>query len=318
MIQNGYVPRVEYGARYEPEGTVIHGAGQDIDGFLDYSRALGPGLEPAMYMTYVSITQGHDSVVSWGRRVRDELERIGSPTVIPQIGLNMAGGKDSGKGRDGAVARGEVDANIEAFCDAVASFDRPVFVRIGYEFEGSWNGYDPETFPDAWIRITKALRERGLPAATVWCCAGASSGPIPVEQLIAFYPGDAWVDWWGIDLFNADEALSDHTAEFLDQAGQHGKPVMIGEATPRYVGVLDGKKSWDEWFAPFFELVATRPEIKAISYINWEWSEWSDKLGFGWHDWGDARIERNETVLDAYRAAISSELFAHDARHGVR
>jgi hypothetical protein len=33
----------------------------------------------------------------------------------------------------------------------------------------------------------------------------------------------------------------------LAAADTHKKPVMIGEATPRYVGVTDGEASWNQW-----------------------------------------------------------------------
>ena len=35
---------------------------------------------------------------------------------------------------------------------------------------------------------------------------------------------------------------------FMDNAGVHKKPVMIGETTPRNVGVLNGQTSWNQWF----------------------------------------------------------------------
>jgi hypothetical protein len=86
---------------------------------------------------------------------------------------------------------------------------------------------------------------------------------------------------------------------------------MIGEATPRYVGTLDGKASWGKWFKPFFELLYGHPQIKAICYINWDWVYWSNKLGFQWHDWKDARIEKNETVNQGYIQELKKPIFIH-------
>jgi hypothetical protein len=86
---------------------------------------------------------------------------------------------------------------------------------------------------------------------------------------------------------------------------------MIGEATPRYVGVLEDKTSWDQWFAPFFMFIRSRPEIKAFCYINWEWLYWSDKFGFNWRDWGDCRIERSNYVTWQYRQEMDQPLYMH-------
>ncbi|WP_324725981.1 hypothetical protein [Actomonas aquatica] len=86
---------------------------------------------------------------------------------------------------------------------------------------------------------------------------------------------------------------------------------MIGEATPRYIGVTDGESDWAAWFAPYFALLHRQPEIKASSYINWDWSHWSQTLGFDWHDWGDARVQKNPLILERMRAEMSSPLYQH-------
>ena len=186
-------------------------------------------------------------------------------------------------------------------------------MRIGYEFEGDWNGYQPDTFRAAFIRIASRLHElpNASDIATVWCSGGASAGPLELDQIMQYYPGDEWVDWWGIDTFESTELLSEHTAAFCKAAGLHNCPMMIGESTPRYVGVLDGAASWEKWYAPYFELIHRQPEIKAISYINWDWVHWSNTLGFEWHDWGECRIQQNDVVTECYRAEMQSVLYQH-------
>jgi hypothetical protein len=308
----GYVPREYFGALLEPKDTVLHGAGQDDKGFSDYAELMGPQRWPVLYMTYTSVTRSKQHVLEWGEKIKRDLAEQESGNLIPQIGLNLTGENETGDGKDSAIADGLMDENIDAFCEIIKALDRPVFVRIGYEFEGSWNGYQPESFKAGWIHITKAMRRHGLKFATVWCSAGASAGDMPLADRMAYYPGDEWVDWWGIDLFDAHEALSPQTAEFCDEAGKHRKPVMIGEATARHTGVLDGQASWDKWFVPFFQLIRQQPEIKSFCYINWEWSEWSDRLGFGWHDWGDCRLEKNDVVTQHYRDEMDLPLYLHD------
>ncbi len=314
---DGYAPRVEFGARLEPGNRIIHGAGQDPQGFADYRRILAKDNQPLVYMTYIGLRHPVAAVTEWGVRVRGELAAMEPTRVIPQVGLNISAGNDTGVGVDGEVAEGKYDEQLKAFAAAVASFDRPVFIRIGFEFEGSWNNYAPATFVRAWMRITRLLRDQGLPFATVWCAAGASSGWPSLSRLMEFYPGDEWVDWWGVDLFSEDEFKKPQLAGFLDASRAHRKPVMIGEMTPRYVGVLEGAKSWDRWFRPMIELLQRRPEIKATAYINWEWKEWSDRLGFTWHDWGDARLERNDLVRDRWARAMADPIFLHATGDGT-
>jgi hypothetical protein len=307
----GYVPRVEFGARLEPHNRIILGAGQDADGFDSYRRLFDDQHQPLLFMTYVGLCKPVAAITAWGTQVQYELARLAPYRMVPQVGLNLTGGKDDGSGEDAAIAAGRYDMQIAAFADAVSSLKRPVFLRIGYEFEGSWNNYHPSSFVQAWHRITKGLRDRGVPFATVWCAAGASAGWLPPEQLMKFYPGDDWVDWWGVDIFSEDEFTRPQLKAFLDAARLHQKPVMIGESTPRYVGVLSGAQSWARWFEPLLRLLQQRPEIKAVCYINWEWKEWSERLGYPWQDWGDARIQRNEVVRDLWVKSLADPIYLH-------
>jgi endo-1,4-beta-xylanase len=313
---DAYAPRVEFGARLEPGNRIIHGAGQDAKAFTDYAKNFDGDHQPLIYMTYIGLCKPVATISEWGEAVRGELAARNPAQPIPQIGLNLTGGKDNGSALDAEVAGGKYDEQIKAFGDAVADLKRPVFIRIGYEFDGNWNNYRPATFQKAWQRVTTKLRARGIPFATVWCAAGASAGWPTMSKLLEFYPGDESVDWWGVDIFSEDEFSKPQLATFLDAARIHRKPVMIGEMTPRHVGVLEGQKSWDRWFGPMIDLLKRRPEIKATAYINWEWREWSDRLGFPWHDWGDARIERNSVVRDRWVQELSHPVYLHAARDG--
>ena len=302
--------RVNYQARLEPIDGILHGAGQDPDGFRDYAAAVGEALHPVMFMTYIGLTGSPESIATWGSRLKADLDAMPAD-VMSQVGLSMVGGRDDGSGLDDAVDRGEYDEQIETFLQALQDLGRPAFVRIGYEFEGSWNNYQPESYKGVFKKLTGLFRARDLNVATVWCSAGGSGGFMSIEELLAYYPGDEWVDWWGVDLFSAEELTDKRIDLFMQAAAAHKKPVMIGEATPRYVGVLEGEVSWDKWFAPYFELVYRYPQVKAHSYINWEWTHWSDALGFSWHDWGDARIEKNEFVKAAYIAEMQKAIWVH-------
>jgi hypothetical protein len=306
-----FIPRRNFGARLEPLDTVLHGAGQDVDSFREYAKVFPKTQRPAVYMTYISVTGDVQSVVEWGTRLQQEIASLDEPNVYLQIGLNMTGGNDTGEGMDAVVAGGAKDENLAAFCDAIANIRLPAYVRIGYEFEGAWNGYQPESFKRAFVHITHMMRARDLNIATVWCSSGASAGNVSMETLISYYPGDEWVDWWGIDTFEANELLSEHTRQFCEAAGTHNKPVMIGESTPREIGVLEGQASWDKWFALYFALIHRQPEVKLFSYINWEWVYWSDTLGFQWHHWGDCRIEQNAVVTANFREEMSLPLYQH-------
>ncbi|GLS25279.1 hypothetical protein GCM10007877_09930 [Marinibactrum halimedae] len=314
IYDQDYQPRHYFGAKLEPKTGVIHGAGQDTQGYVDYSNLFPADQRPMMHMTYITITAGPEYVDEWRKRTMSALKNLeaqGQKTVL-QIGLNMTEGLDDGSGSAKKVKEGTFDEAITHFIDALEAFGVPAYVRIGYEFEGEWNNYSPEGFVEAFQIITDRIREREIKdIATVWCSAGGSAGFISFSELMTYYPGDEYVDWWGVDIFSPEELPHPWLNEFYDLAAQHQKPVMIGEATPRYVGVHKNWMSWVRWYKPFFEMVRDRPEIKAISYINWDWAYWSDALGFEWHDWEDARIQEDDVVKTLYLEELNHDIWLH-------
>lgn len=305
------VPRKNYHAKFEPADGILHGAGQDADAFKAYTKAMEPNQHPQLFMTYLGLTSGVIATKLWGYFLNFSLSNI--PTgVMPQIGISMVGGRDDGKGKDKEVAAGKYDDEINAFVEIVRKIDRPCFVRIGYEFDGSWNGYHSATYKLAFIRIAQALRKAKVNAATVWCSGGGSANKWNnLPQLMSYYPGNEWVDWWGIDLFDFREFGYPQLQSYLKEADDHLKPVMIGETTPRGVGVTNSDTSWNKWFVPFFNCLYQNPGIKAFCYINWEWAVEAKRLGFKWDNWGDARIQTNETVRKNYNNELKNKVFVH-------
>jgi Glycosyl hydrolase family 26 len=310
LVKTTPVDRKFYGAKHEQQAGILHGAGQDYDGFNDYSYTLGKSQYPIIYMDYIGLTNSKTAIDNWGLKLTNDLNRL-PKDVIPQIGLSMTDGKDNGSGKTVEVARGDYDAQIAAFAQALKNSGRKSFVRIGYEFEGSWNGYDAQGYIGAFIRITTELRRVNADAATVWCSGGGSAGFKSWDNLVTYYPGDAWVDWFGVDIFSPEELTDTRLTAFLNKADEYKKPVMIGETTPRYVGTQDGQTSWDRWFRPYFELLYKNPQIKATCYINWDWAYWSAKLGFSWSDWKDARVEKNEVVKAGFIQEMKKPIFVH-------
>jgi hypothetical protein len=58
-------------------------------------------------------------------------------------------------------------------------------------------------------------------------------------------------------------------------------------------------------------MVKQHPEIKAISYINWDWDYWAKFLDFPWHNWKDARIEKNEYINKHYVNELKDPIWLH-------
>jgi hypothetical protein len=299
-----HVPRVNFDRRLEPAGDVVlHGVGQSPEAFRQFFRTIGDN-KPALYMTYVSLD---GDIPGYFKALRRELDEYRPFSIAPQIGLHMTGVADDNhhpeQHYERQVAEGQYDDQIQAFSEGLRWLNRPAFVRIGFEFNGPWFGYEPESYKVAWVRIVSALRRHEHDdVAAVWCYY-----PLPHDDYMTYYPGDEYVDWWAIDLFDAAEFTAGATLAFMEHAERKRYPIMIGESTPRSAGgVTSGEAAWHEWFTPYFEFIRKQPTVKAFCYINWDWTKYPV-----WHDWGDARIETNEVVMDHYRQELLDSLYRH-------
>jgi hypothetical protein len=299
LFADEFVPRTDYHARLEPTGAVVHGAGQSTDAFKNYCNVMLIRQKPVVYMFYIGL---RDINSGWEKNLKAELLSYQPDFLIPQIGLSMTQDGTPSAHYEDDVAAGRMDTQIDAFIEGLRSLARPVYLRIGYEFNGiTWNGYEPATYKQAFIRITQKIREADLEVATVWDAAVGGD-----KNYMPFYPGNDVVDWWGINPFSVEDLSHATMLSFLHDAEQHTKPVMIGESTPRYVGVLQGETSWNAWFKPYFELIHAHSGLKMFCYINFNWADFQQ-----WLDWGDCRLEKNAVVAGHYNDELKAATYLH-------
>ncbi len=299
-----YTPRLNFGARLEPQGLLMHGAGQSRDAFSAYWNAMPVGGQPMVYMYYISLK---GLAPNWADALKTQLLAYPNVFLIPQIGLSMTDGV--GANYEQQVANGDYDAQITNLITGLQSLATPVYLRIGYEFNGlSWNGYQPDSYKQAFTHITDMVRAQNLEVATVW-----DAEIDGVKNLFDYYPGDDYVDWFGMNIFSAGTFNDPSLPDYFAQARAHMKPVMIGETTPRYVGAQNGPNSWTGWYNPFFNFLQSNPEVKQFNYIDWDWAYWAQQLSQPWSDWGDARLETDAAtyVRNMYIGQLADPAVLH-------
>jgi beta-mannanase len=168
-----------------------------------------------------------------------------------------------------SIVSGQFDSVIQQYAQTLKSYGKPVFLRWYWEFNQNMlsgqpcGGYgDPSAFVAAWQHIWTIFHDTGASnVAFVWC-PGLMGG-----NFAAYYPGDQYVDWIGIDGY--DRSYKGTTAgdfagifgSFYNEWAGHGKPIMVAETgaiptqQPQYLQSIQSQ-------AP------SMPLIKAIVYFD--------------------------------------------------
>jgi hypothetical protein len=289
VIFPGRVFSQEQHAKFLPQHGRLLIIGQQPEVIGDYVRETG--VVPGGVMTYTSVqfADGLSSPVDHGGGVQHAqylIERY--PGTAVQIGLYMVGILDE-------ILAGNHDENVRKIADWMKQAGRPIYLRIGYEFDFKDNGYDPEKYRSVFRYIVDRLRAEGVNnVAYVWHTAASVGHP---GNFLEWYPGDDYVDWFAVSFFDMQQTAT--VEKFGDLARQHGKPLMIAESTPVGRYTVQGRK---EWLGKFFGLIR-RMDIRVACYIN---SPWDTYPMFKDQKWGDARVQADPEIKALWVKEISS------------
>ena len=189
----------------------------------------------------------------------------------------------SGTGLD-SILSGRSDAMIRQRAEDVRAFGAPVFLRWGWEMNGNWSSDDgshnndpgttdgPKKYVAAWRHIHDIFTAAGATNAVwVWSPNGTDVPDAPWNHWTHYYPGDAYVDWVGIDGYNwgTSRPWSSWTSFarlvepiYADYASR--KPVMIAET-----GSAEHGGSKAAWFDSIRKILPKRfPAIGALVYFE--------------------------------------------------
>jgi hypothetical protein len=208
------------------------------------------------------------------------------------------------------VASGGQDAAIESWAAAAKAWGHPFMLAPWWEMNGNWYPWGRSTsFVPAWQRFHDLVEKvRGATNVT-WTWVSNSIWDDPLSDPAPYYPGDAYVDWtgidsynWGLNLAQPDRWLSpDQTlTPTLAAIGKiaPSKPVLVLESAASELG---GNKA--EWIA---EMLGTylphHPQIKGYMWFNWNFKG-ANGQRFDWP------IETSAPAQQAFRRGIQSSVF---------
>lgn len=190
-----------------------------------------------------------------------------------------------------------------------------IFLRFASEMNGPWVKYhgDPEKYIEKWRLVTRVMRERAPNVAMVWCPYA-----MPISNIDDYYPGDEYVDWVGVNMynvsyFNQDPSMPavhyrprDLLQPIYDKYSSR-KPIMIGEYGTTHYSAVEDKPLID--FAVtnlrslYRDLRERYPRVKAINYFN------TNNLKLAHRKNNNYSVTHVPEVLDAYQDAIADDHF---------
>ena len=308
-------------AKYMPEGdAVLVFAGQDNETVGGNGRFNNGYIEnvgiPSGITHYVGMRPGQpvggmENEQDWTAGPMHLKAYVDSSTLdgtIMHIAIDMVGVEDQ-------IANGGADAAILELANFLSTYsDTPFLIRIGYEFDGGHNGYQPEPFKAAWKRIVNMLDDEGVTNFATMLHAITLNTSSAVWN--AYYPEpdenrDNYVDWLGYSYFAGQ--LSDN-ANALTFARQVGKPICICESSPvRFdVDVNSASEIWNGWFVPVFNHIEANTDvIKAIAYINLDWPSQGLWVNNGFFNTTDATLQKSPDLLGEWLDKMNEDTYIH-------
>ncbi len=206
------------------------------------------------------------------------------------------------------IAAGKQDAAIEQWAQEAKAFGHPFLFAPWWEMNGGWYAWGRSpSFVGAWRHFHDLVAAAGATNVTwTWVVNGIWEDPESDPR--PYYPGDAYVDWTGLDSYNwgrnpaqpdrwiTPDRVVSPTLKLIREVAPE-KPVAIVETAASEYG---GNKT--DWIR---EMLTTylphHPEIKAFLWFNWPFLKGEKRS-----DWP---IETSAPAQQQFRKAIQGSLY---------
>ncbi|MEP6463444.1 MAG: FG-GAP-like repeat-containing protein, partial [Frankiaceae bacterium] len=270
---------------------VLFGLGSPTNGARATTEA-ALGVKSAIVGSFATQTNSPDFWVHWADDVR------AGGAVLQLFWDPTPGIKDNANSSLRSIINGSHDAYIKHWTGMVRDYGHPVIIRLMAEMNGNWQPFSPgingnvaSEFPLAWRHVVNLARSQNADNILWdWNPNKPSTGS---TSLASLWPGSAYVDWIGLDLYNWGDAAHGPWTSFSSlmapavaaiRAVAGDKPLMLNE-----VGTSPaGDKA--AWLAGMF---ASLPSfgVKAVIYFDYNLDA----------DW---RLNSPATAMAATKAAV--------------
>ncbi len=307
---------IALGAYYFDKGATAPGDANAVSSFKAQT-----GRTPAVWMIYQSWTGWNEFPSLQAKRARD----IGSTLMVTWE--PWSGNPHDSKWNCQNIVAGKHDGYIRSYARAVKHSGAPVMIRFAHEMNGDWypwgtaynalykrhNSNSPAMFCAMWKHVVSIFKTEGASNARwVWSPNIVYTNEFndarqQERDLFLMYPGDEWVDWVGVSVYNdgakrpwrSFSALFDSTYQALTVLC--AKPLMIAEMGVTEQGAPAGQTK-ATWLAQ--ALLTDIPQrynrVRIVTYFN------RDKSAMGESNY---RFDSSPASLAAFREVANSPLY---------
>ncbi len=295
-------------AKHEPAEGLYIGA------FVEYDAAIGPrnvqkfnqltGKQHAVYFTYHKY--GSAFPINWANQVK---AAGGAIQLALEPGNGLATVKD--------------DEYLRQFARDCKAFGAPIFLRYAAEMNGSWVRWhgNPGQYIEKFRLISRVMQEEAPNVAMVW-----TPNSNPQNQIDRYYPGDAWVDWVGVNMysvrfFNGDvKQPADHVnpldlLDYVYKTYATRKPIMVAEFAATHfsaAGKLDTTQfSINKMNMLYHGVKMKYPRVKSINWFSVNTINRNENPGRKLNNFS---LSENAKTLVAYKAMIQDRYFLTTVR----
>lgn len=257
-----------------------------------HSRYLGYAGPAGSMQQFAAATGGHPSMATEYLQPQDTFTappKGVTPFISPATTMPPA-----------RVLAGAEDQALTSLGHEIAEYAKPVAVSIDAEANGPWYSYGTRHATAVqYVAMYRHIRSVLLKAGdrnVIWAWTISNSPAITHPSLLrALYPGDAYVNWIGIDGYFVGSENSWNqvfTRVFTEVRTFTSKPFIITETS-----VQSGSYAAARWVQELFEGLGSSPAVVGFIWFNY------DKEAQYRDDW---RIEDDPAAMTAFRAAVKA------------
>ncbi len=279
--------------------------------YTDYTNYF-PNKVPIMFSVDLSLYNSHSSNIADSvALMKYDLDHTKG---IPVISIYWTEPDPMGLGipHDLEIINGDKKDVLEAFGDMFHQYhlehkgvdpnnpDGVIFIIPGKEANAPMYNYNPDYFADAFRTVVDTLKSKAPENIVVAWVLIAVGDLVSWEKL---YPGDAYADWVGADLFASIiqpygksktnyfiKKFSEEKSVVLPSGLSAKRPFLTAESGPNanleppYDLDMQDPETWDKWFVPYFDIMENKGKAFCYSSVNYA------EVGAE-PEWGDFQIQ---------------------------